>query len=454
MTLIKSISGIRGTLENIPGESLSDYDIEQFTLAYYQEIISPQSKKVVVIGRDARKSGPHIVGIVTDVLVRNGCDIIDLGLVTTPTLGVYTNKINASGGIMVSASHNDDKWNALKLLNNFGEFLSPNKVSLIITEKKRQYESEQSKGKITHYGKALDDHIHLVSSQESVSIEKISKRNFKVVVDGINSVGGIALPSFLEYVGVKQIEKINCDPNGEFAHNPEPLPENINEICNVIKTGDFDLGVVVDPDADRLCLVDENGIPFGEEYTLVAAAEHIISNKKNPITCSNLSSSIALKKITEKYSGKYFSAPVGEINVVEKMKDVKADIGGEGNGGVIFPSTHYGRDSLVGIGLILTLLSERNLTLSELKSTLPQYHIYKTKTKFEGGINQIIKSISNEYSGHEIDLRDGIRISFEESWIHIRKSNTEPVVRVISEASTLDKAKEISKKIISKLQLV
>ena len=200
MTLIKSISGIRGTLENIPGESLSDYDIEQFTLAYYQEIISPQSKKVVVIGRDARKSGPHIVGIVTDVLVRNGCDIIDLGLVTTPTLGVYTNKINASGGIMVSASHNDDKWNALKLLNNFGEFLSPNKVSLIITEKKRQYESEQSKGKITHYGKALDDHIHLVSSQESVSIEKISKRNFKVVVDGINSVGGIALPNFLEYV--------------------------------------------------------------------------------------------------------------------------------------------------------------------------------------------------------------------------------------------------------------
>tara|TARA_B100001057_G_scaffold198948_1_gene199540 strand:- start:17130 stop:18494 length:1365 start_codon:yes stop_codon:yes gene_type:complete len=454
MTLIKSISGIRGTLENIPGESLSNYDIEQFTLAYYQEIISPQSKKVVVIGRDARKSGPHIVGIVTDVLVRNGCDIIDLGLVTTPTLGVYTKKINASGGIMVSASHNDDKWNALKLLNNFGEFLSPNNVSLIISEKKRQYETVQSKGKIKHYGKALDDHINLVSSQESVSIEKISRRNFKVVVDGINSVGGIALPSFLEYVGVKQIEKINCDPNGEFAHNPEPLPENINDICNVIKTGDFDLGVVVDPDADRLCLVDENGIPFGEEYTLVAAAEHIISNKKNPITCSNLSSSIALKKITEKYSGKYFSAPVGEINVVETMKDVKADIGGEGNGGVIFPSTHYGRDSLVGIGLILTLLSERKLTLSELKSTLPQYHIYKTKTKFEGGINQIIKSISNEYSGHEIDLRDGIRINFEESWTHIRKSNTEPVVRVISEASTLDKAKEISKKIISKLQLV
>ncbi len=454
MTLIKSISGIRGTLENIPGESLSDYDIEQFTLAYYQEIISPQSKKVVVIGRDARKSGPHIVGIVTDVLVRNGCDVIDLGLVTTPTLGVYTNKINASGGIMVSASHNDDKWNALKLLNNFGEFLSPNKVTLIVSEKKREYESEQSKGKITHYGKALDDHINLVSSQESVSIEKISKRNFRVVVDGINSVGGIALPSFLEYVGVKQIEKINCDPNGEFAHNPEPLPENINEICNVIKTGDFDLGLVVDPDADRLCLVDENGTPFGEEYTLVAAAEHIISNKKNPITCSNLSSSIALKKITEKYSGKYFSAPVGEINVVEKMKDVKADIGGEGNGGVIFPSTHYGRDSLVGIGLILTLLSERNLTLSELKSTLPQYHIYKTKTKFEGEINQVIKSISNEYSGYEIDLRDGIRISSEESWTHIRKSNTEPVVRVISEASTLDKAKEISKKIISKLHLV
>ena len=233
-----------------------------------------------MIGRDARKSGPHIVGIVTDVLVRNGCDIIDLGLVTTPTLGVYTNKIHASGGIMVSASHNDDKWNALKLLNNFGEFLSPDKVSLIIGEKKREYESELKKGKITHYSRALEDHINLVSSQECISIDKISKRNFRIAVDGINSVGGIAIPSFLECVGVKQIEKINCDPSGEFAHNPEPLPENINDICNVIKTGDFDLGVVVDPDADRLCLVDENGVPFGEEYTLVAAAEHIISNKK------------------------------------------------------------------------------------------------------------------------------------------------------------------------------
>ena len=453
MTLIKSISGIRGTLENIPGESLSDYDVNQFTLAYYSEIISNKLKQVVVVGRDARKSGKHISKIVSDTLVKNGCDVIDVGLVTTPTLGICTKKMNASGGIMISASHNDEKWNALKLLDNNGEFLSPEKVSLIIEEKERKIKKSDTPGKVREYYKALRDHINLVSSQELVSLDKISEKKFKIAVDGINSVGGIAIPKFLDHLGVNKIKRINCEPNGEFAHNPEPLPENIDQICNEIKSGDFDLGIVVDPDADRLCLVNEKGEPFGEEYTLVAAAEHIISKIKKPITCSNLSSSLALKKITDKYSGEYFSAPVGEINVVEKMKAVKADIGGEGNGGVIFPSTHYGRDSLIGIGLILTLLAERNLKLSELKQILPEYYIHKSKTKFSGSLEKVVESFSEEFSDLDIDLRDGIKINFENSWTHIRKSNTEPVVRIISEAKTLEEASGISNKIISKLHL-
>ena len=453
MTLIKSISGIRGTLENIPGESLSDYDIKQFTLAYHQEIISKYNNQVVVIGRDARKSGKRIAKIVSDILINEGCDIINIGLVTTPTLGVFTNKMKASGGIMISASHNDEKWNALKLLNNNGEFLSPENVALIIKDVERT-SNPSSKGKITQYNEALNDHIELVLSQKEVSKDKISSKSFSVAVDGINSVGGIAIPEFLNRLGIKKIKKINCVPDGEFAHNPEPLPENLTEICDVIKKGSFDMGVVVDPDADRLCLIDEKGEPFGEEYTLVAAAEHIISKISKPITCSNMSSSLALKKITDRYMGEYFSSPVGEINVVEKMKEKRADIGGEGNGGVIFPSTHYGRDSLIGIGLILTLLSERDISLSQLKKSLPVYFIYKTKTTFNKSLDEVISFFSKEYSKFDIDLRDGIRIDFSNSWAHIRKSNTEPVVRIYSEAETLEKARELSNKIISKLQLL
>ena len=347
----------------------------------------------------------------------------------------------------------NEKWNALKLLNNNGEFLSPDNVALIIKDVERT-PNPSSKGKITQYHRALEDHIDLVLSQKEVSKEKISSKSFSVAVDGINSVGGVAIPEFLNTLGIKKIKKINCIPDGAFAHNPEPLPENLTEICSVIKKGNFDLGIVVDPDADRLCLIDENGEPFGEEYTLVAAAEHIISKINKPVTCSNMSSSLALKKITELYDGEYFSSPVGEINVVEKMKQKKADIGGEGNGGVIFPSTHYGRDSLIGIGLILTLLSERDISLSELKKSLPTYYIHKTKTTFDQSLDKVVSYFSNEYSNFDIDLRDGIRIDFLNSWTHIRKSNTEPVVRIISEASTSEKASELSNKIISKLQVL
>ena len=355
---------------------------------------------------------------------------------------------------MISASHNDEKWNALKFLNNNGEFLSPTKVALVIKNKNRVFEKPIKKGRISEYNYALRDHINLILSQKFLKTNKLKNKKFSIVVDGINSVGGIAIPEFLNRLGVDKIKKINCESNGKFAHNPEPIPENIYEICDVIKKGKFDLGIVVDPDADRLCLVDEKGNPFGEEYTLVAAAEYILQKNKNKSTCSNLSSSLALKIVAEKHGGKYFSAPVGEINVVEKMKEVNAIIGGEGNGGVIYPNTHYGRDSLIGVAIILSLLEERNITLSQLKDTLPLYYIVKNKMKFQGDMANIIILLKKEYKSFKINTKDGVRIDFENSWAHIRKSNTEPVIRIISEAESKIKAEKISKEIISKLQIL
>ena len=453
MTLIKSISGIRGTLENIPGKSLSDYDIKQFTLAYSQEIISKESSSFVVIGRDARKSGKKISELVIDTLINEGYDILDIGLVTTPTLGISVKHNEAAGGIMISASHNDEKWNALKLLNNHGEFLTPDKVNSVIQEIER-FPKKNGVGRLINYNNALKDHIELIISQGFLNFKLLKKKKLSVAVDGINSVGGIAIPEFLRKIGVENIKEINCKPNGEFAHNPEPLPENITEICNVIKKGKYDLGLVVDPDADRLCLVDENGEPFGEEYTLIAAADFIMKRSKNPVSCSNLSSSLGLKVLTQRYSGKYFSSPVGEINVVEKMKSVNAIIGGEGNGGVIYPKTHFGRDSLVGVAIILSLIIERDMTLSEIKKSLPEFHIIKSKMTFNKEMEKIIDYFKREYNDREINLSDGIRIDFNNSWVHIRKSNTEPVLRIISEANSKQKSIELSKKIISKLRLL
>ncbi len=454
MTLIKSISGIRGTLENIPGSSLSDHDVEQFTLAYVKEVLSKEKTSNVIIGRDARISGIKISKIIKETLVREGVDVIDVGLVTTPTLGISVKHLNAAGGIMISASHNDEKWNALKFLNNKGEFLSPAKVALVIKDKNRDFKNPKKKGIISEYKYALRDHINLILSQKFLKINKLKNKKFSIAVDGINSVGGVAIPELLNRLGVDKIKKINCVVNGKFAHNPEPIPENIYEICDVIKKGKYDLGIVVDPDADRLCLVDENGKPFGEEYTLVAAAEYVLQKNKNTSTCSNLSSSLALKIVTEKHGGKYFSAPVGEINVVEKMKEVNAIIGGEGNGGVIYPNTHYGRDSLIGVAIVLSLLQERNITLSQLKDTLPLYYIVKNKMKFQGDITNIIMLLRKEYKSFKINTKDGVRIDFENSWVHIRKSNTEPVIRIISEADSKIKAEKISKEIISKLQIL
>lgn len=454
MPLIKSISGIRGTLENIPGESLSDYDVKQFTLAYLEEIILYESSKTILVGRDARKSGKRISNIIIDVVLNEGYNVIDLGLVTTPTIGIAVKKHKTAGAIMISASHNDEKWNALKLLNSNGEFLHPEEVQKVIKETKRTQSNKEKPGNLSSYANALDDHINLILSQNFINKNNIASKSMAVAVDGINSVGGVAIPKFLESLGIKKIKKINCNPDGNFNHNPEPLPENITDLCSEVKKGKYQLGIVVDPDADRLVLVDERGEPFGEEYTLVAAAEYLLSKNHGASTCSNLSSTLALKNITEKYGGKYFSSAVGEINVVQVMKEKKCLIGGEGNGGVIYPMTHYGRDSLIGIGLIISLLVERNISLSELKKELPEYNIFKTKLIYKGEISSIISDVKKLYDESLIDTTDGVKINFSNSWIHIRKSNTEPVIRIISEASSMLEAEKICKEIMSKLRIV
>lgn len=454
MPLIKSISGIRGTLENIPGESLSDYDVKQFTLAYLEEIILYESSKTILVGRDARKSGKKISNIIIDVVLNEGYNVIDLGLVTTPTIGIAVKKHKTAGAIMISASHNDEKWNALKLLNSNGEFLHPEEVQKVIKETKRTQSNKEKPGNLSSYANALDDHINLILSQNFINKNNIASKSMAVAVDGINSVGGVAIPKFLESLGIKKIKKINCNPDGNFNHNPEPLPENITDLCSEVKSGKYQLGIVVDPDADRLVLVDERGEPFGEEYTLVAAAEYLLSKNHGASTCSNLSSTLALKNITEKYGGKYFSSAVGEINVVQVMKEKKCLIGGEGNGGVIYPMTHYGRDSLIGIGLIISLLVERNISLSELKKELPEYNIFKTKLIYKGEISSIISDVKKLYDESLIDTTDGVKINFSNSWIHIRKSNTEPVIRIISEASSMLEAEKICKEIMSKLRIV
>ena len=445
MVLIKSISGIRGTLENIPGQSLSDYDIKQFTLAYIQEIIRKQPSNVILVGRDARESGERISNIIKEVVSNEGLDVIDLGLVTTPTIGIGVKKLNAAGGIMISASHNDERWNALKLLNSDGEFLHPKDVQLVIKEETREASQGQNVGNISSYEKALDDHINIVLSQDFIDIDSIKAKSFSVAVDGINSVGGIAVPRFLERIGINKIHKINCEPDGKFNHNPEPLPENITHICSEIKKGNFDFGVVVDPDADRLCLVDENGIPFGEEYTLVACADYVLG--KNPgATVSNLSSTRALADVANLHGQTYTASAVGEVHVVAEMKKSKAVIGGEGNGGIIYPGSHYGRDALVGVVLFLSLLAERKVSVSQLRATYPNYYMSKNKINLKEGmdVDRILRDLANHYSNEIITSIDGLKIDFEHSWVHLRKSNTEPIIRIYTEAKTQEEANAIA----------
>ena len=460
MTLIKSISGIRGTIGGKSGESLTPLDVVKFTAAFAATIISkPDVNKKVVIGRDARPSGKMVSDLVVSTLIGMGLDVIDLGLSTTPTVEIAVPLESAGGGIILTASHNPIQWNALKLLNEKGEFISgiDGEKLLEIAEKEDfSFAEVKQLGKYHSDDTYLQKHIDAILNLSSVNVEAIKSANFKIVVDAVNSSGGFAVPMLLKALGVTEIKELNCEPTGIFAHNPEPLPENLREISGEMKKGDYDLGIVVDPDVDRLALICEDGEPFGEEYTLVAVADYILSiNKKQKnTTVSNLSSTMALKDVTEKHGGTYFSAAVGEVNVVEKMKESGSIIGGEGNGGIIFPELHYGRDALVGIALFLTHLAKFNKPVGFLRKKYPNYFIAKKKIELDQGTNVdlILEKIQKKYSKYDLDTRDGVKIYFDKEWVHLRKSNTEPIIRIYAESEFETKADNLADKIIQDIK--
>lgn len=458
MTLIKSISGIRGTIGGKPGEGLSPLDIVKFTAAYGTWIRKNQNvkKPKVIVGRDARISGEMVNQIVTGSLLGIGIDVIDIGLATTPTVEIAVTEEKANGGIILTASHNPKQWNALKLLNEKGEFISDSdgKELLSLAENENfSFAEVDSLGKIKHISDYIDIHVKKIIELPLVDIKAIKAANFKVVIDCVNSVGGIAIPKLLMDLGVKDIIGLYCDPTGEFPHNPEPLPEHLTTISKKVKGERADLGFVVDPDVDRLAIVNEDGTMFGEEYTLVAVADYVLQNKKGN-TVSNLSSSRALKDITEKYGGKYSASAVGEVNVVKIMKETNAVIGGEGNGGVIYPDLHYGRDALVGIALFLTYLAKTGKKCSELKKMYPQYIISKNKIQLTPEINvdEILIKMKEKYKNFEVNDIDGVKIDFENGWIHLRKSNTEPIIRIYAESNTKEKADELAKNTIEDIK--
>ena len=460
MTLIKSISGIRGTIGGSPSENLTPIDIVKFTTAYARLIKdkNPGKRITIVVGRDARLSGSMVASLVEGTLLGSGVDVIDVGLCTTPgtEMAVITHK--ADGGIIITASHNPRQWNALKLLNERGEFLddAEGKQVLAMAE-----DTDYSYPTIDHIGKVVlredfnPTHIAQVLALPLVDVEAVRKRKFKVVVDAVNSIGGVVIPALLRELGCEVVE-LNCEPTGEFAHNPEPLPQNLTEISEVIRKEGADLGVVVDPDVDRLAFVMENGEMFVEEYTLVAVADYVLQHTKGN-TVSNLSSSRALSDITARYEGcSYQAAAVGEVNVVKKMKDTGAVIGGEGNGGVIYPELHYGRDALVGVALFLTYFAGKNMTMSELRKTYPAYYASKNKIELtpEIDVDKILATIKSKYSGEKVNDIDGVKIDFAENWVHLRKSNTEPIIRIYTEAKSMDEADALAKRFISEIEQI
>ncbi len=458
MTLIKSISGIRGTIGGKPDEGLTPLDIVKFSSAYARWLTdrNPSGKLKVVLGRDARVSGEMVEKIVSGSLQGMGVDVICLGLATTPTVEIAVTREKAQGGIIITASHNPGQWNALKLLDQNGEFLSAADGQIIISHTQSDeysYVPVEKLGKqinITSYGKI---HIDQVLSLKLVNTDAIKKANFKVAVDCVNSVGGMVIPQLLKALGVEVVYELYCEPNGLFPHNPEPLPENLQEISKLVKEKKADLGFVVDPDVDRLAIVCEDGTMFGEEYTLVAVADYVLSHTPGN-TSSNLSSSRALRDITVARSQQYFSAAVGEVNVVKVMKGNNCVIGGEGNGGVIYPEAHYGRDSLVGVALFLSLLAEKKMKCSELRSTYPRYVISKNKADLSADVNvdELLESVKEYYRSEKIDTRDGIKIDFENGWVHLRKSNTEPIIRIYAEAKTQEEADNLALSIINFLK--
>ena len=458
MSLIKSISGIRGTIGGKPGEGLTPIDVVKFTAAYGAWVLETTGNAKVVIGRDARISGEMVSRLVVATLQGLGIDVIDLGLSTTPTVEFAVPLETAGGGIILTASHNPAQWNALKLLNAVGEFISDEEGKAILAKAEAEdftFAEVRKLGKYSVIDDYMDRHIQHVLDLALVDVEAIKARNFKIVVDAVNSTGGIVVPKLLRALGVSEVEEMFCTPDGNFPHNPEPLPENLRDIAKKLEKGSFDLGIVVDPDVDRLALVNEDGSMFGEEYTLVAVADYVLSQTPGN-TVSNLSSTRALRDVTEKRGGSYSASAVGEVNVVNQMKAVQAVIGGEGNGGIIYPTSHYGRDALVGIGLFLTHLAKYGKSISKLRASYPNYSISKNKIELTPNldVDNILLKIKERYKSHPIIDIDGVKIEFEKEWVHLRKSNTEPIIRIYSESDSEAKAEHLAKKIMQDIKEV
>jgi len=456
MTLIKSISGIRGTIGGEVGNSLTPLDIVRFTASYATFIRKQEnSSNTIVIGRDARISGEMVSNIVSGTLIGCGFDVLDIGLSTTPTVEVAVQLEQSAGGIIITASHNPKEWNALKLLNEEGEFLSEKdgeKILLFAENDDFSFTEVDDLGKYRYDDSFNNKHIDEVLRLDLVDINLVKSLGFKVVVDAVNSTGGFIIPRLLERMGVECI-KLFCEPNGDFPHNPEPLPENLTEISKLVVSEQADFGIVVDPDVDRLALICEDGSMFGEEYTLVAVSDYVLS-KTPGNTVSNLSSTRALRDITIKHKGKYEASSVGEVNVVEKMKESNAIIGGEGNGGVIYPELHYGRDALIGVALFLTQLAERKISVKQLRDSYPNYFISKNKIQLtpEIDVDAILSVLEKKYKNEQITTIDGLKIDFEEGWVHLRKSNTEPIIRIYAESEGEAKANAFAEKMINEIK--
>ncbi|GGH13770.1 phosphoglucosamine mutase [Sphingobacterium alkalisoli] len=456
MTLIKSISGIRGTIGGRSGESLTPIDIVKFTAAFGKILIGKTGNKKIVVGRDARESGEMVSNLVIGTLQSIGAEVVNLGLSTTPTVEIAVPLEKAAGGIILTASHNPGQWNALKLLNHEGEFISDveGKAVLELGESLDfDFAEVQDLGGVVLDQSYLQKHIDAVLALEYVDVEAIRRANFSVAIDAVNSTGGIFIPALLEALGVQTVYQIHCTPNGKFPHNPEPLKENLTDLSVAVLQHGADLGIAVDPDVDRLVFMMEDGELFGEEYTLVAVADYILQHTKGN-TVSNLSSTRALRDITQKHGGEYFAAAVGEVNVVTKMKEVDAVIGGEGNGGVIYPASHYGRDALVGVAIFLSHLAKLGKKVSQYRAELPQYFMSKNKITLtpELDIDNLLAKMQSKYAHENHSVIDGLKIDFEDEWVHLRKSNTEPIIRIYSEGPTPQAAEAIAKRIIAEMK--
>lgn len=460
MTLIKSISGIRGTIGGKSGDGLSPLDTVRFTAAYAAHIKANKTtdSNTIVVGRDARISGEMVSQLVIGTLLGMGFDVVNIGLATTPTTELAVTMEGAAGGIILTASHNPKQWNALKLLNEKGEFLNAangEDVLKLAADDNFEFAQVDELGKLTENLTYTQQHVDHVLSLELVDVEAIRNAGFSVAIDCVNSVGGVAIPALLDALGVKNIEKLYCEPNGHFPHNPEPLPEHLTEIASVMKSGKADVGFVVDPDVDRLAIINEDGTMFGEEYTLVAVADYVLQNTPGN-TVSNMSSTRALRDVTKAHGCSYTASAVGEVNVVTAMKATNAVIGGEGNGGVIYPASHNGRDALVGIALFLTLLAKSGKKVSELRKTYPEYFISKNKIELTPSIDvdNILSVMKAKYSQFEVNDVDGVKIDFPTGWVHLRKSNTEPIIRIYSEAGSVDEANNFAQQIIADIKTI